>query len=178
MVNPKLLRAVPLIVMLLLAIMLAFGLLHSHSPREGERPIGYAVSPFDIPSLSGQRFSPATWHGRVALLNAFASWCESCTAEHDMVMKIAHTGKVAIYGLAWRDKPEKVTQWISVYGNPYQSIGVDEYGKSTVALALTGVPETFVFDKNGAIAYHYAGILPNDIVDGVILPLVEKLNAE
>ncbi len=181
MTKAELLRAAPFIAMLLLATALAFGLFSGNAPGGlNERLIGYHVAPFDVPLLGNKEahFSPAAWQGRVAVLNVFASWCEPCAVEHEVLMKIAKSGKVAVYGLAWRDKPEKATEWIRQRGNPYQAIGVDEHGKSTVALALTGVPETFVLDRDGLIAYHYNGALTDDLADNLILPLVEKLNAK
>lgn len=180
--NPQWFRAAPLVIMLLLLMALGFGLLGGTPSQEehNQRLIGYQVAPFNVAVLGedNARFSPDSWQGRVAMLNVFASWCATCVAEHDVLMKIAKSGKIAIYGLAWKDKPEKVVQWINDRGNPYQLIGVDELGKSTVSLALTGVPETFVFDKSGRIAYHYSGPLTDDMADTLILPLAEKLNAQ
>lgn len=178
--NPKWLRIAPLIIMLLLLMALALGLVGGNVGKAiNRRLIGYNIAPFDIPALgSDAHFSPAAWQGRVAVLNIFASWCKPCAAEHAELMKLAQAGKVAIYGLAWKDKPEAVTAWLRARGNPYQLIGIDEYAKTTVATGIIGVPETFLLDKNGAIAYHVSGTLTADVVDNVILPMAEKLNAQ
>ncbi len=177
--NSKVLHAVPLVALLSLSLVLAFALFHTKPPQAPhESQTGYKVTAFDIPALGGKRFSPAVWQGKVALLNVFASWCEPCGAEHETLMDLAKTGKIAIYGLAWNDTAGKIARWIGERGNPYLSIGIDEHGESTVPLALTGVPETFVFDKSGGIAYHYSGPLTKDITDNIIVPLAEKLNAQ
>lgn len=169
----------PLLALLLLCLALAINL-----PQPGAIApsplLGTVPENFLLPSLSHPqgKFSPEIWKGKVTLLNVFASWCESCIAEHALLMDLAKSGQVEILGLGWRDKPEKLRDWLKVRGNPYRQAGVDEHGKTTMALGLSGVPETFVFDKQGRIAYNAKAPLTEDEVNNVILPLVERLHAQ
>lgn len=171
-------RLAPLLVLLLLCVALAISL-----PRGDKKPssplMGTAPQMFSVPSLDdAQEFSPAVWQGKVAVLNVFASWCESCVVEHAVLMKLGESKKVEIFGLGWRDKPEKLRTWLERRGNPYRAVGVDERGKTTMALGLSGVPETFVFDKQGNIAYNAKAPLTEEEINNVVLPLVEKLQDE
>lgn len=173
------LRLAPLLGLLLLCLALAMSL-----PR-GEKKslsplVGAVPAAFTLPSLAdpAKPFSPETWKGKVVALNAFASWCSSCIAEHPLLLALAESGKVEILGLGWRDKPEKLRAWLKKRGNPYHAVGVDEQGKSTVALGLSGVPETFVFDKSGRVAYNSKAPLTEEEIHNVLLPLVERLQHE
>jgi cytochrome c biogenesis protein CcmG/thiol:disulfide interchange protein DsbE len=182
-VTPQLMRALPLFILLLLAAALGAGLLTHETPAQtGVSLVGYQPGPFELPSLPmanqpAGKFSPKLWQGQVAVLNVFASWCEPCAAEHPVLMRLAQTGKVAVYGIGWKDKPASVTAWLNARGNPYQAVGIDQYGAATIALSMTGVPETYVLKKDGSVFYHHKSPIDNEIVDKVILPLVEKLNA-
>lgn len=172
-------RFLPLLILLLLCLALAFNLPGRSqapvSPLVGTVPAAFSVAVLDNPQAA---FSPEIWKGKVVMLNAFASWCESCIAEHPVLMKLAESGKVEIFGLGWRDQPEKLRAWLEKRGNPYRLAGVDEHGKTTVALGLSGVPETFVFDRHGRVAYNSKAPLTEEEINNVILPLMEKLQHE
>jgi len=181
-------RLLPLILLLLLGIALAVGMFeHGKQNPVETRHLGKKMADFSVPLFRGQgesvnEFSSKIFAGKVTLINVFASWCEGCVAEHKTLMKLAEvaadSGKVKIYGLAWKDKPESIANYLKKHGNPFAKIGVDSAGKTTIPLALTGVPETFLLDKNGVIVFHYKSSLTDDVVENKILPLVEKLNNE
>lgn len=101
--------------------------------------------------------------GKPRLLNVFASWCLPCAAEAPQLQQLAAQG-VTIDGIAIRDRPEDVGAFLTRYGNPYRAIGADDLSEVQLALGSSGVPETFVIDKNGKIAYQHIGdIRPDDV---------------
>ncbi len=175
----KMLRLIPLLVMLVLSAALAMGLF-----SKGKNDAIYVVNNgktlpyFEIPSLGNDtNFSPQLFgKGRAVVVNVFASWCVPCAAEHELLVELAK--KVNIYGIAWKDKPESVINYVNERGNPFQQIGLDATGEATLPLALTGVPETFVLDRNGAIALHYKAPLNEDIITKLIIPMVTQLNTQ
>lgn len=177
--DPKLIRLLPLLILLAFTSMMAFGLFNDPDEDLSYSLVGRKITDFDIPILGeeGTKLSPKTFSGQVAILHVFASWCPSCAAENQLIMRIAQTGKVAIYGLAWKNKPEDIIPWLNQHGNPYQKIGVDLYGRTTIPLSITGTPETFVIDKAGSVYLHFKQPLTDDVIDRLILPLVDKLNS-
>lgn len=174
--NPRLL---PLLVLLFVSLLMASGLLTSDPRSRPSRMIGKEPAIFDI-MVVGQRdahFSPTLWKGRVVVLNVFASWCVACAAEHPLLMKLAQTRKALVLGIAWKNKQEDIIKWINARGNPYQQIGYDIDGQTTVALGMTGVPETFVLDVGGRIVYNLRGPLTEHEMNTVLIPLLDRLNA-
>jgi cytochrome c biogenesis protein CcmG/thiol:disulfide interchange protein DsbE len=178
--NPKIVRLIPLVILLLLAAVLATGLFREDPTKNDGRMIGQQIGMFSIPTLGakGKYFTPHQWDGRVALISVFASWCGPCQMEHDVLMSVAKTGKVAVYGIAWKDHERKLIAWLTAHGNPYQSIGFDEAGSASVPLGLTGVPETYLVDSTGTIRFHYSAPLTEDIVANTLLPLIDALNQQ
>lgn len=113
--------------------------------------------------------------GRVSLVNFFASWCVPCRAEHPLLMDLAEDGEIAIFGLNYKNKPEKARAWLARLGNPYARIGADESGRIGIDWGISGVPETFVIDGEGRIRYRHWGPIDQRALDETILPLVKEL---
>ena len=53
----------------------------------------------------------------------------------------------------------------------------DPTGRTGIEWGIYGVPETFVLDRNGVIRYRHAGPVTIELLNGTILPLIEKLKA-
>ena len=95
--------------------------------------------------------------GQVTLLHVWASWCLTCRAEHGYLMELTDQMPLHLVGLIYQDHPEPVNQWLSEYGNPYESILFDPQGNFTLALGIYGTPETYLIDKQGIIRYKHIG---------------------
>lgn len=169
MIKPS--RLLPLIALSLLMLALAFGLMHKPAleARQKASQKQYDIPAFALPLLGQQdgRFGPESWQGKTVVLNVFASWCEPCAAEHPVLLRLAERGRITLLGLAWKDKPENVQAWLEKRGNPFSAVGLDEKGESTVALGLSGVPETFVI-HDGRVVYNYKSALTDDMIDEII----------
>lgn len=122
--------------------------------------------------------SSGTFEGKVTLLNVFGSWCASCVIEHPVLMEIAASGDVEIYGLNWRDDPEDAAAWLRRYGNPYSGIGHDETGRVAIDFGVTGAPETFVIDGKGHIRHKHVGVITRENWRMVLMPLIEGLEED
>jgi len=173
------LSTVPLFLLLALAIYFAFGL--AQDPRTIHSVlIDKPLPAFDLPvaGAAGARVTNEDLKGRVSLLNVFASWCVSCRAEHPTLLKLTGEKRVAIYGLAWKDKPEDLKAWLEELGDPYTRIADDAAGRTAIDLGVTGAPETFVVDKRGRIRFKQVGVIDEVVWAETIAPLVAKLEAE
>lgn len=122
----------------------------------------------DRPGLSSAAFRT----GQPRLLNVFASWCLPCIAEARQLEVLAARGAV-IDGIAIRDRPEDVAAFLSRHGNPYSGIGADDLSEVQLALGSSGVPETFVIDGQGRIAYQHIGDIRPEHVPMLLQKLAE-----
>jgi cytochrome c biogenesis protein CcmG/thiol:disulfide interchange protein DsbE len=148
------------------------------NPRELPSPlVGKAAPEFSLPQLHDQEkiISSNDFKGKVWLLNFWASWCGGCKEEHPVLIHLAQSGAVPIYGMDYKDQRSEALAWLKEWGNPYPLVAVDEAGRVGINYGVYGVPETYVIDKAGVIRYKQIGPLREDILEKKILPLVREL---
>jgi len=141
-----------------------------HSAMVGKAVPDIALPPLltDRPGVT--RADLAT--GKPRLVNVFASWCIPCIAEAPQLMALRQAG-VEIDGVAVRDTPDAVREFLARNGDPYARIGDDKQSAAQLALGSSGVPETFVIDARGTIVEQHIGDVRADDVPK-LLEALEK----
>jgi cytochrome c biogenesis protein CcmG/thiol:disulfide interchange protein DsbE len=77
---------------------------------------------------------------------------------------------VQLWGIAYEDKPENTKAFLDKYGNPYARLAADTKGGTFIDFGLFGVPESFIIDAHGRIAWHLAGPISEDLIDRQVTP--------
>ncbi|WP_417280450.1 DsbE family thiol:disulfide interchange protein [Celeribacter sp.] len=111
--------------------------------------------------------------GGVKLVNYWASWCAPCRAEHPQLETLAEEG-VTIYGVNYKDEAGNALKFLDELGDPFTAVAQDEPGRTALEWGLYGVPETYVLDAEGHIAYRFAGPITVEIMEKYIKPEIEK----
>lgn len=174
-------RSLYLLPVVLVAVLLAIfwrGLDPKRDP--GTLPsalIGQPVPALDLPALlaGGAALSLAELKGQPVAINFFASWCLPCRAEHPLLGKIAKEYGIAVIGVAYKDKPEDARRYLDDLGNPYAAIGADESGRAGIEFGLTGVPETYIVDRDGIVRYRLAGPIAPDNLEDQLAPAIQAV---
>ncbi|MCJ7838365.1 MAG: DsbE family thiol:disulfide interchange protein [Burkholderiales bacterium] len=167
---------IPLLVFIVMAVFLGIGL--TMDPRTIPSPlIGKPVPEFTLPAVKGRTLglASADLRGQVSLVNVFASWCVACREEHPVLMGLSQQGIVPIHGLNYKDKPDDAQAWLDQLGDPYTRTGADISGRVAIDWGVYGVPETFVIDRDGNIAYKHIGAVTPEVLRDTLLPLIAKL---
>jgi len=170
---------IPLAIFIVVVIFLFKGLFLN--PKEIPSPlVGKPAPQFNLPHLDNPEtsFSPKEMLGQVWLLNAWASWCPSCVEEHPVLLALAKANIMPIVGLDYKDTRPEAQQWLSDGGNPYLVTVMDVDGRVGIDYGVYGVPETYVIDKKGIIAYKQTGAVTVENLRDTIIPLVKKLQAQ
>src|SRR5207253_282257 len=123
-------------------------------------------------------FTPEVWQGKPAILNIFASWCEPCKAEHELLLELSKRTQVPIYGIAYLDKDNNVANFLLARGNPYSMVAVDTNGIATKPLFIQGIPTTYVINNKGMVVYSYTSMLTEDEIHDQLLPAIAKVAEE
>ena len=157
-------RAARFAPLVLLAVLIAGMIWRLATPANTNVPSkldGKSVPAFVLPAaLPGKPALAAAdlATGQPRLVNVFASWCVPCITEVRVLQQLKARG-VAIDGIAVRDRPEDVADFLGRNGDPYERIGSDERGQVQIALGSSGVPESFVVDGRGVIRYQHIGAI-------------------
>lgn len=175
----KLIRIIPLVLFIALAVVLYRGL--SLNPQAlPSALVGQKVPEFSLTQLldSNKQLTEKDLKGDIVLLNVWGTWCVYCKYEHPYLVDIAKSGRVALYGLNYKDERAPATQWLKDYEDPYIFSVFDPLGKVGIELGVTAAPETFVIDKKGMIRMKHVGPIDSRVWAEKLLPMIEQLEKE
>src|SRR5256885_6527713 len=167
----------PIAIFAALVALLAVGL--TLDPRKVPSPlIGKPAPHFELPLLqeAKQTFTERDMLGKVWILNVWASWCVSCREEHPVLLELAASGAVPVYGLNYKDKREDGLAWLKGMGDPYKASIFDFDGKVGIDYGVYGVPGGHVLYTLGVIRCKGHGPVTPQIVKEKVLPLVQELS--
>ena len=138
------------------------------------------VPEFNLQPVKGRTLglASADLSGEVSIVNVFASWCLPCKVEHPVWMDLKARNVVPIHGLNYKDTPDDASAWLNRLGDPYKRTGADLDGRVAIDWGVYGVPETFIVSADGRIAYKHVGAVTKEIVDGTLMPIVDRLRRQ
>ena len=137
---------------------------------------GDTVPSFTMTTFDGQSITSTDYIGKVVVLNFWASWCKPCEQEarelEQAYQYYKDSGDVVFLGMAYVDTEPNSLAYMQKFGITYPN-GPDMATKVSQMFRTTGVPETFVIDRAGRLAYFKAGPFTSleeilSVVDGVL----------
>ncbi|MGY6549835.1 MAG: DsbE family thiol:disulfide interchange protein [Roseinatronobacter sp.] len=142
------------------------------SAREGQQAPPVVVTQLADLDVFGDE---SLRQGEVTLVNYWASWCAPCRAEHPLLKELAE--EVTVFGVNYRDQPDRAQDFLDELGNPFAGIGQDLPGRMGLDWGLYGVPETYVVAGDGTIMLRFAGPITRDVIERRIRPAMEAAAA-
>ena len=130
-------------------------------PGEVEYPAEAFIAPeFELPTLQGGKIKLSDYRGKVLFINFWATWCATCKVEMPSMEKLYQRFREYDFEML-TISVDKDLSLISPFIKEYDlSFPVLLDPDSKVAkrdYKTTGVPETFVVDKNGIIVHKAIG---------------------
>lgn len=114
--------------------------------------------------------------GKITLINFFASWCAPCRVEHPSLVALARDKRIQLIGIAYKDRPNDLRDWLQRQGNPYDAIGLDDDGRVAIEFGVYGIPESYLIDRDGRIRFKQTGPFSESNIAEKLIPLIEKLS--
>ncbi|HEX7369765.1 MAG TPA: TlpA disulfide reductase family protein [Rhodanobacteraceae bacterium] len=131
--------------------------------------IGDSASGYSLPDLDGQATTLAKWHGKVVLLNFWATWCHPCLQEMPMLEKFQRehaSNGVQVVGVAM-EQPQSAAAFVKqVKVNYPVLIGIDADPVPTTIFGDTGgyLPYSVLIGRDGRILATKLGPLDADTI--------------
>ncbi|MFM8322183.1 MAG: TlpA family protein disulfide reductase [Chloroflexota bacterium] len=172
--RPRWGRVLAWIGLLALLVLVFFGLRRAQA---GSFEVGQQAPDFTLTTFDGQTYKLSELRGKVVVLNFWASWCKPCeqeAADLEAAWKLYEgRGDVLFLGVAWTDTDAQSMVYLNKFGITYPN-GPDMRTKMSQAYRITGVPETFVIDRNGVLAaVKFSPFLSVSEIQAMLDPLVE-----
>ena len=123
----------------------------------------------------GRTVSRADLVGAPVLVTVWATWCPTCRAEHEELMRIDALTDLRLVGVNYKDDTGKALRWLAEFGNPYEVVLEDADGRLGVELGVYGAPESFLLDSAGRIVYKRVGEINHRVWRSEIAPILAQL---
>ena len=175
------LAALPLVAILALGGLFLARLGAGDASRLPSALIGQAAPKLQLPGLDGgvSLTGADVRRGHVTLVNIFASWCQPCHIEHEFLLNLAGDADlkakgVEILGVAKKDSADNIRRFLGAAGDPYAKVGLDGDGRAGIDWGVYGVPETFIVNGDGIIAYKFVGPMDAESLEKTVKPEILK----
>ncbi len=154
------LAILPLVALMALGALFYFFALKRDPQVQPQALVGKMIPDLTLPTLADGR--PVRLREVAAqgpmLVNFFASWCAPCEVEHPVLMTL-RGGKVRVVGIAYKDAPPNSQAFLTRLGDPFAQVLVDRDGRAGIEFGVTGVPETYMIDRDGVVLAKHTGPL-------------------
>jgi cytochrome c biogenesis protein CcmG/thiol:disulfide interchange protein DsbE len=132
------------------------------NPLGGSPVAAGKVAPdFKLKNLNGETISLTSLRGKVVFLNVWATWCGPCREEMPSIQALydafSHNPDFVVLAVS-EDSEGRAAVDSYVRGNAFRfNVLLDPQNLVGDAYDVSGIPETFIIDRNGRIVAHHMG---------------------
>lgn len=124
--------------------------------------MGEPAPEFTLTNLAGQPVALSDYRGKVVLVNFWATWCPSCISEMPDYEEIYQqhggpAGDFVVLGVNLQEGQTQVKDYTSGLGLTFPILLDEDGGVTTRQYQVTGMPGSFVIDRQGVIFYRHVG---------------------
>jgi peroxiredoxin len=138
--------------------------------------VGFPAPDFTFPGLDGKMVRLSDFRGKVVLVNIWATWCRYCVDEMPSMEKLYQKligEDFEILAVSIDSSGERVVaSFMKKYKLTFPAL-IDSAGAIRMGYRTTGVPESFIIDKDGILVKKIIGSL--DWTKPEILHLFQRL---
>lgn len=163
-----------------LAALIAWPTSEAGTPSTGEFKtvpvaVDYAAPKLSLSDLNGMEYSLADYHGKVVLVNLWATWCPPCKAEMPILKAYyedhAADGFVTI-AVNDGDPADAVAAFVEKHELTFPVWLDPTYEATERAFKARNLPSTFVIDREGTIRLRWVGEIDRAGLEKYVTPLI------
>lgn len=123
--------------------------------------VGSSMPTFSLNKLNGEgSVSSSSLHGKVTLVDFWASWCVPCRLGVPALEKLHNEG-INVISISIDKDAEKANSFIKKYNVSY-TVLLDPTGTVAGEFGLPTMPTSFLIDKSGKVIKIYPGFKSGD----------------
>jgi cytochrome c biogenesis protein CcmG, thiol:disulfide interchange protein DsbE len=169
---------IAIVVAVAIVALLTFGLLSKGNSRLA---VGESAPSPTLPKLDAPgKGSLTEYRGKWVLVNFWASWCEPCRDEAPELEKFQkeHAGQnFTVVGIDTQDISDDGSKFAKEYGLSYPLLH-DGNGDNGHEFGTTGVPENYLLEPNGKLAWFEPAPVDAKILEEHVTPLLPPSKQE
>jgi cytochrome c biogenesis protein CcmG, thiol:disulfide interchange protein DsbE len=146
--------------------------------QKGSVQVGQPLPDFTLTTFDGEQIGLDSLKGKVVLINFWASWCAPCeqeAADLETAWRYYQPGgEVVFLGVDWTDTEKNGKAYLKKFDVSYPN-GQDLGTRISQKFRITGVPETYIIDQEGKLAYFkLSPFVSLQEIQAAINPLLEE----
>ncbi|GAC1626648.1 MAG: TlpA disulfide reductase family protein [Chloroflexota bacterium] len=170
---------VPYLIAGALGVALVAGVLFPHGGSSGQSVspaplVGHPAPAFTLARLDGTNLGAQSFHGKVVLVNFWATWCGPCRSEMPRLAswyrRLEHRGFVVL-GVDKQEPVSDVRGFVRGLHLPYPIV-IDASGATFGRYNVRPMPVSFLIDRQGVIRSVTYGVLDAHFLSSTVEPLV------
>jgi thiol-disulfide isomerase/thioredoxin len=149
----------------------------STPPPPSTADIGQAALPLKLPFVRGGtgNLDLSQYRGKVVALNFWATWCVPCRAEMPALERAQQQYRdrgLVVLGVDFQEQDSEIQAYLNEVGVTFPS-AVDRTGEVTRQWRATGLPTTFLIDREGIIRDVRVGAFTDEMLADRLAPLLK-----
>jgi peroxiredoxin len=150
-------------IIITILVALVVGISGCSKPQEGKQPLraelGKLAPDFELQDTTGKTWKLSALKGQIVFVNFWATWCPPCREEMPSMQELYKSmpnDKFKMLSILSNDDPTVASNFAAKGGFDFPIL-IDPDSQIAQDYGLTGVPETYIVDKQGILRQKYLG---------------------